>query len=360
MRLSSHPVRTDSIVPLALLGFVPVAFHAAPTLAWLVPPAGFLCFALADRLLGAAPAAPRESGSRALLQLYVPAQIALLVWGLFTAARETRVSAFIGLALMTGAVAGVFGMLTAHELIHSRRHGERALGTILLTAVAYPHFRLSHLMGHHRRAALPSDPATARRGESAYRFILRSIIGQFAEAWEHGRRRRVNPVALGLAVVLALWSCALAAGGWRALLFLAAVSAVAIAILELFNYVAHYGLARRVVADGAVEPLGPQHSWNTARRLSNWLLLNGGRHSDHHRAPALGFSRLVDDDAAPQLPSGLGGAILLALVPPLWRRVMDPRVAAATPPPAPQPRCGGGLPAGDRPSAIAARRQGAR
>ena len=55
-----------------------------------------------------------------------------------------------------------------------------------------------------------------------------------------------------------------------------------------------------------------------------------GRHSDHHRRPAAPFEQLRRLDAAPELPAGYAGSILLAFVPPLWRRVMDKRVAAVT------------------------------
>jgi alkane 1-monooxygenase len=104
--------------------------------------------------------------------------------------------------------------------------------------------------------------------------------------------------------------------------------AVAILILELFNYAAHYGLLRRVLSDGSVEPLGPQHCWNARQRFNNWALFNGGHHSDHHRAPTKPYQRLTTGWAMPALPSGYAGTLCLALVPPLWWRVMEPRLAA--------------------------------
>jgi alkane 1-monooxygenase len=101
---------------------------------------------------------------------------------------------------------------------------------------------------------------------------------------------------------------------------------LAIVLLELFNYIAHYGLMRRHAWGGRLERLGPQHSWNAMRRMNNAALFNMGRHSDHHRHPARPYQSLDADPGAPELPVGYAGAILLALVPPLWRKVMDPRV----------------------------------
>jgi len=97
-------------------------------------------------------------------------------------------------------------------------------------------------------------------------------------------------------------------------------------VLELFNYIAHYGLARRVALNGVLEPFGDQHSWNSSNVFANTIIFNMGRHSDHHRRPAALYQDLRYMNHAPELPADYAGSILLALVPPLWRRVMDPAV----------------------------------
>jgi len=199
------------------------------------------------------------------------------------------------------------------------------------------HFRIAHLRGHHRNAATPADPATARRGESVYCFFVRSIAGQWRQSWRlesahlaaHGLPRTAHRVIHYLAIEAALWLALTAALGWRALIFLALVSAIAILILELFNYVAHYGLMRRVLPDGSREPLGPHHSWNVRRCFNNWALFNGGHHSDHHRAPARAYQRLRTVNGAPLLPFGYGGSLFLALFPPIWRPMMARRLSRA-------------------------------
>ena len=126
------------------------------------------------------------------------------------------------------------------------------------------------------------------------------------------------------------FAAALAAGlGPRALLFGVVHAAVAVLILELFNYVAHYGLSRRTLPDGRTERLGPRHSWNTRRRFTNWTLLNSGRHSDHHRQPSEPYQSLEETAAEALLPAGYAAMFCLALVPPIWQRVMDPRATRA-------------------------------
>jgi alkane 1-monooxygenase len=191
--------------------------------------------------------------------------------------------------------------------------------------------------GHHRRGATAEDPATARLGESLYAFLPRTIAGQFREAWtfEAQRlRRRRRPVISGdnrilhYVLVEGLFLIAVALLSWRAAIFLLAVSALAIVMLEGFNYVAHYGLLRGIDRDGRPERLAPHHSWNSRRRMNNASLFNMGRHSDHHRRMTRSYERLEPLTGSARLPSGYAAALLTALLPPLWRRVMDRRANA--------------------------------
>jgi alkane 1-monooxygenase len=328
----------SAVIPLLLLGVVPLAYGAGTVASWLSVPVLFAGFAGLEHALGADNDAPSSAPSTLAYRLpvwaYIAAQLGVILWGVATASHIAAAGRLVGLAVSTGAAAGVFGMLAAHEMIHSRRRAERALGLAMLAAVSYPHFRISHLHGHHRRAATRDDPATARQGESAYRFVLRSAAGQLVEAWRHEQRRccgkrwplAANRVHRYLALTLALYAAIALIFGGRGIVFELAQSMTAIVILELFNYVAHYGLLRRRAPDGRLEPLGAAHSWNVARRVDNALLFNGGRHTHHHRRPALPWQHLRLAAQTPLLPCGLAGSILIALIPPLWRRIMDPKV----------------------------------
>jgi alkane 1-monooxygenase len=290
-------------------------------------------------LIGAEFVSPRghvlKSGAtarnfRTLFYLYVPLQVACVVWSIASAVHASPLG-FASLVLGTGVTTGVFGMLAAHELVHSKRKGERMLGAVMLSAMAYRHFRIAHVHVHHRYAATLRDSATARLGEGFYAFLLRTLPGQFLEAWRFERMRCTgraflrSRIVTDIGVALASLVAVAALWGAKGLLFFALQSFVAITVLELFNYIAHYGLLRRANSSGGFEALSDRHSWNSSNVLVNLLIFNMGRHSYHHRKPAISYQDLEYVAQAPELPAGYAGSILLALVPPLWKRVMDGR-----------------------------------
>jgi alkane 1-monooxygenase len=264
--------------------------------------------------------------------LYIVLQLAVTVWAASVAARSAfSVAGFVSLAVSVGVCTGVFGVLAAHELIHSRSRWDHRFGLLLLFSMSYPHFRIAHMYGHHRHAATGRDASTARLGESFYSFLARTIPAQLSQVWRFERKRAGtallhNRVVQGGVILAAGY---LLVGLWapEAAMFLLVQSAVAIVVLELFNYIAHYGLVRQV-RGATLEALGPYHSWNSSG-VGNLLIFNMGHHSNHHSAPESAFDRLGPAARARELPAGYAGAILLALVPPLWRAVMDRRIACA-------------------------------
>ena len=102
------------------------------------------------------------------------------------------------------------------------------------------------------------------------------------------------------------------------------------------NYVEHDGVQRAVSADGKREPFGVGHAWNADHVLSNSVLANLQRHSDHHMHAWTPYPEL-QALPGPQLPTDDAGAVLLAAVPPLWFAVMDRRLATAAAAPAAGP-----------------------
>lgn len=301
-------------------------------------PAGLMALDVALGKEGAGVPAEHGSGPRWFPRIYIVLQLAATAWlaSLVGQGRFTLLEC-AGLVASAGVTTGVFGFVAAHEMIHSPDPRERALGLTLLGTVLYMHFRIAHVYGHHVRAATSEDPASARLGESLYAFLPRTVAGQFREAWQfEGQRlqRTGRPLLsfdnrmLRYLTIEGLFLLVLALVSLRALIFVVAVAAVSIALLETFNYVAHYGLSRRLGADGRLERLGPQHSWNSGRRMNNAALFNMGRHSDHHRVMTRSYEGLEPLRGASELPSGYAAALITALVPPLWRRVMDPRAKA--------------------------------
>jgi alkane 1-monooxygenase len=342
----------QALLPFLFLALVPLFHWISATAPGLVPPVLLVTFLTLDGWMGAANGETNAGQSwiyRLPLWLYVPTLLAVILWGIVAASASDSVGEFLGLALSTGIMTGIFGMLTAHELIHSRSPTERALGVAMLCGATYPHFRISHLHGHHRIAATRDDPASARRGESAYRFVLRSVTGQLVQAWGFERRRVLqgrlsilaNRLYLYLAIIAALIAVIAICFGWRGIVFQLVQSLVAIFILELFNYIAHYGLERRQTAAGRLEPLGPNHSWNAMQRFNNLALLNGGYHTHHHQAPMASYQNLHGGPDLPMLPAGFAGSILLSMFPRYWHRVMDPRVDLWQGTPATPDRSGG-------------------
>lgn len=246
------------------------------------------------------------------------------------------------LSLMASAalISAVFGIPVAHELIHRRSRIERALAELLMCAISYPLWCVGHVHGHHFYVATDRDPATARLGESYYRFLPRAYLSELKLVYVVERERMARegrgPFALrsrltryAVELVLLYGSVGIATG-WIGIAFLLLSAAMAAALLHLMNYVQHYGLIRREVRPGVFEPIGPQHSWNTTSRYSNASLLNLGRHADHHLSSTRPFYHLrhLDETRSPHLPFGVPLQFLMALFPPLWFRYMNPRVRA--------------------------------
>ena len=241
---------------------------------------------------------------------------------------------FFGAGVMTGTV----GINYSHELMHQSSKLERWLADILLAMVLYSHFRSEHLLVHHRYVGTPRDAVTARYNEGFHRFYPRVLKESWHSAFRAEKERLArkdlpwtdpaNPFFRywGLQAVMIL--LALLLGGWGGLVLFLVQAGVAIWQLELVNYVEHYGLTRKHLGGGKYEPVAPRHSWNAAHKASNWLLINLQRHSDHHYKPARRFPLLqtYTGTDAPQLPYGYPVMTMAAMVPPVWRRVMNPRV----------------------------------
>ena len=282
-----------------------------------------------------------QRGYRFITWAWVPFEAGAIAWALWVCLQAgTTWPERIGLAVGVGLMNGVVGITYAHELIHQSGRFERFLGDVLLALATYSHFRVEHVFGHHRHVATPADPATARTGETFYAFFVRSVPGQLVSAWQiegERLRRQGKPIAtprnrmLQYAVLLVvLYAAIFAATGALGIAFFAVQSLVAFVSLEIVNYIEHYGLRRARKPDGRYETVRPAHSWNTGFRMSNWLLINLARHSDHHAVASRRFQILRSYDAAdaPMLPFGYATMYLIALAPPLWFRVMQPRLLA--------------------------------
>lgn len=328
--------------PLAIVGMV----HGGWTIAAL-PIATWWLFTILDALTGHNTANPDPQTPEADLASYrlvtliwPPVQFALLavmLWYVPHAAHldtGERIALFFGM----GVVSGTIGINYAHELMHQKSRLERWLADLLLASVLYSHFRSEHLRVHHIHVGTPRDPVTARYNEGFHRFFPRVLVQCPPSAWRAeaamlARKglpwwHRSNPFWRYAVLQLAFLAAALALGGWSGLGLFLIQAGTAIWQLELVNYIEHYGLTRRHLGEGKYEHVLPRHSWNADQRASNWLLINLQRHSDHHYKPDRRFPVLQTYSAAeaPQLPFGYPLMTMVAMVPPLWKRVMNRRV----------------------------------
>ena len=334
------------------LGLLPLALVAAATGGWaiaLVPLATWYLFTLLDFVTGldTANADPQTPTSelfwyRLVTLIWAPLQF-LLIFGLIAyvvpAAHLSgweKFWIFFGVGVITGTI----GINYSHELMHQPTRLERWLADLLLAMVLYSHFRSEHLLVHHRHVGTPRDPVTARYNEGFHRYFPRVLVQSFRSALKAEREmlaRRglpflypANPFLRYGALQAAFLAIAALLGGWAGIGLFLVQAFVAIWQLELVNYIEHYGLTRKHLGEGKYEHVQPHHSWNAAQRASNWLLINLQRHSDHHLKPDRRFPLLqtYDHALAPQLPFGYPVMTMAAMVPPLWRRVMNPRVRA--------------------------------
>ncbi|MDV6014048.1 fatty acid desaturase [Haloechinothrix sp. LS1_15] len=333
------------------LGFVAVGMHAATgwgVWLWLGPIVVLLIVPVIDLVVGLDRANPPDDAIEALEKdryyrwvtyTFLPLQYAVFVLAFWVIARgELTVVDKVGLAISIGVIGGI-GINTAHELGHKKESHERWLSKVALAQSFYGHFYIEHNRGHHVRVATPEDPASSRVGESFYRFWPRTVFGSLHSAWELERKRYArrgqhpfrpgNDVLNAWLMSAALWGAMIAWLGVGILPYLLIQAVVGFSLLEVVNYMEHYGMLRRTVGPPdkrRYERVDPSHSWNSNNIATNVLLYHLQRHSDHHANPTRRYQALRDFEESPVLPTGYAGMILLALIPPLWRRVMDPRV----------------------------------
>eukprot|EP00736_Rhodelphis_marinus_P008550 Rmarinus@m.26756 len=278
---------------------------------------------------------------RVITYLWAPIQLATVIWCCYIAANEIdSLSEFIGLGLSVGFV-GAASINIGHELQHKiGSKVEMFLSKVIFTSVCYGHFFLEHTWGHHKNVATPRDPSTALFGETFYQFYPRTVVGTWhgALAIENRRMAKETYSSVGRILHNYVYQCTAvslsmaAIVGWlwgiQATMMFFFQAWVAFSLLEVVNYLEHYGLRRKEISPGVYEPVNITHSWNAPERITNYFLFKLQRHSDHHANALRRYQILRTFPESPSLPTGYAGMALLALVPPLWFRVMNPRVLA--------------------------------
>lgn len=314
---------------------------------WLTPAVLFIGVPVLDaaldrHLLNVAQSAARRIEEdryyRTIAYLSVPLHWAPVIIGArVLSTQEPDWISFAGLALSAGIVSA-FGIVTAHELGHKRSRVDRWLAKIALAAGFYGQYTIDHNLGHHRDVATPEDSGTARFGESLWYFWLARQIphSTILRPWSFEKQRLarkgkgpwspdnevLQPVILSL---LAYATLVLLLGG-AVLPFLLVVVPTTYLFHGVIDYIEHYALLRPTMKDGRYARVRALDSWNCDDFVTTFLFMGAGRHSDHHAFPLRRYQVLRTLPDLPTLPAGYLSMFWLSLVPPLWRRVMDPRV----------------------------------
>jgi len=305
----------------------------------------YLLLPVLDRLVGTDKNNPPEElvsqlekdpHYRRLLILCIPAHIiALVASAWLVGTHDLGWAFFLGFAVVMGMYSGS-SINTAHEIGHKNTKRERFLSRVALAVTGYGHFCIEHNLGHHRDVATPADPASSRMGESIYRFMLREIPGTAKRGWQEEIKRLNkrglntwslnNHILQSYAMTLLLQGGLVLLFGWPLIVFFLVHNVVAWFQLTSANYIEHYGLLRELKPNGKYERCQPHHSWNANHYVSNLLLFQLQRHSDHHANPARSYQSLRSLENLPELPTSYFGMYALAYVPPLWFKVMNKRL----------------------------------
>lgn len=345
--------RAISVLPFWLsLGLVPLIVFVAGQGGWwlaAIPLTTWWLFTVLDQITGLNltnpdPTTPEADlfWYRLLTLIWAPIQIVLVFAMIWYATHADHLSTgeLFGLFFGVGVLSGSIGINYAHELMHQKPKSERNLADLLLATALYSHFRSEHLLVHHRYVGTCRDPVTACYNEGFHRYfprVLRQspISAMRAEAAMLARKglpawHRTNPFWRYAALQGVCLLLAYTLGGALGVGLFLFQALIAVWQLELINYVEHYGLTRKHLGDGRYEHVKPRHSWNASHRATNWLLINLQRHSDHHYKPERRFPLLqtYTDGEAPQLPAGYPLMTIAAMIPPLWKKIMNPRVKA--------------------------------
>jgi alkane 1-monooxygenase len=317
-----------------------LCFWAGPLVVYGVLP-------LADMLVGEDDSNPPDEAMAGLVKdryyryvVYaaIPVQWAGVILGAWVVATQPlHWYEWLGMLVTVGVTSGL-AINVGHELGHQTDPMERWLAKFALAPVLYGHFYVEHNRGHHVRVATFEDPASSRFGESFWEFLPRCVIGSIASAWDIEKQRLAkqgkgpwsweNDNLQSWAISAALFGGLTIWLGWVVLPFLLIQAAYGGSLLEVVNYLEHYGLLRQKKADGSYERCQPHHSWNSNHTPTNIFLYHLQRHSDHHAYPTRSFQTLRNFEGLPRLPNGYAGMIVVAYIPWLWFHLMDPRVVA--------------------------------
>ncbi len=276
-------------------------------------------------------------GHNASLIAVVPAMFLLFYLSLTKISNvEISLLGAIAIGLGTGIAGGAIGITTAHELIHRKSKTMRGFGISLLVLCLYGHFRIEHIYGHHIHVATKNDPTTARKGENFYSFLIRCVITGIISAWSIEKNILIskklpviginNRMLHYLIFQVLLIFASYYFSGIKGIIYILSHSAISIILLELVEYIQHYGLVRKRINQNSVESYNHSHSWNSRHSVADWSTFNLGLHSEHHSIANKPYPLLTQDKKIREMPANYPTMILMALIPPIWFKVIDQKI----------------------------------
>ena len=270
--------------------------------------------------------------------IILPCILFLIVFGLIVVS-DSNISFLIAAALgaAVGMSGGSIGITTAHELIHRQNKYMRGIGVLLLVLCCYGHFRIEHVYGHHKHVATKEDPATARKGENFYFYFIRCVINSVISSWNIEKnildKKNINTFSIQNRMLhyfmleIIFLFIAFFIAGFNGLVFVFFHSFVSITLLELVNYIQHYGLERKM-QNGKYERFTDHHSWNSRHISANWSTFNLGLHAEHHQSASKHYPLLSQEEKVIEMPANYSIMLIMALIPPLWFFVMNRKLAS--------------------------------
>ena len=270
--------------------------------------------------------------------IILPCILFLIIFGLIVVS-DSSISILVAAALgaAVGMSGGSIGITTAHELIHRQNKYMRGIGVLLLVLCCYGHFRIEHVYGHHKHVATKEDPATARKGENFYFYFIRCVINSVISSWNIEKnildKKNINTLSpqnrmlhyFVLEIIFLFIAFFIA--GINGLVFVIFHSFVSILLLELVNYIQHYGLERKM-ENGKYERFTDHHSWNSRHISANWSTFNLGLHAEHHQSASKHYPLLSQEEKVIEMPANYSIMLIMALIPPLWFFIMDRKLAS--------------------------------
>lgn len=220
-------------------------------------------------------------------------------------------------------VVGACGTAVAHELMHHREWVDKSAARLLWGLTGYGWYQSEHWT-HHTHAGDVKIGSTPFVGESVYHFAWRNTMQGIRNArqWERRVPSRTPYLAENGALTIALLAAMTWMFGWKGGLLYAGLVVFCVFVVQAITYIQHYGLeSQRGGRDGMAV------AWGDNCFIGNAMSLNINHHSHHHKAPALSYYRLRTDRRAPRLPASYALMFLVALVPWVWMKVMNRRLA---------------------------------